>query len=195
MPPARSTSAERTARPSRELETRAKWPRMRTRGARTALLVGLLASASSCKKTLSVTLEDTESRKFELRCEGSECKVSRLAAPPVAPAKVEVRIVSVGRIMGICDVAPGDENPPPFDCRPIVCSTNEQCPRAVGLEYGVCVNEHCIEPSHDITVEDSIMLCLAGTGVGRDTPKQAELYVMAYNCGSPCRVPRVCSQP
>jgi hypothetical protein len=39
------------------------------------------------------------------------------------------------------------------------------------------------------------MLCLAGTGLGRETPAQVERYALALNCGNPCRIPTPCAQP
>jgi hypothetical protein len=39
------------------------------------------------------------------------------------------------------------------------------------------------------------MLCLSGTGLGRETPAQIERYALALNCGSPCKIPAPCAQP
>ena len=39
------------------------------------------------------------------------------------------------------------------------------------------------------------MLCLSGTGLGRETPRQIERYALALNCGKPCPCPRLVRSP
>jgi hypothetical protein len=97
-----------------------------------------------------------------------------------------------GMLVGLCDVK-GDAPPDsPSDCRPIVCSKDQDCPPAHGLRDGTCINELCREPAATLGVEDAVMLCLAGTGLGTTKPDR---LAMALSCGSPCRVPAVCRQP
>jgi hypothetical protein len=63
------------------------------------------------------------------------------------------------------------------------------------MKDGQCLHHRCSDPAAALSVQDSIMLCLAGTGLGRETPAQIERYALALNCGSPCTVPAPCQQP
>jgi hypothetical protein len=102
---------------------------------------------------------------------------------------------SPGRLVGICTAAAGAEPQSPAHCRAIVCTADSACPPAEGMDRGQCVNGLCTEPAHPIGVADAVMLCLAETGIGRETPRQVERYAMALNCGTPCRIPSPCRQP
>jgi hypothetical protein len=53
------------------------------------------------------------------------------------------------------------------------------------LAHGTCIDGLCTEPANGIGVADAVMLCLAGTGWGRDSPVQVDRYALAMNCGSP----------
>jgi hypothetical protein len=63
------------------------------------------------------------------------------------------------------------------------------------MKDGQCLNHHCGDAAEPLGVQDAIMLCLAGTGLGRKTAAQIERYALALNCGSPCTVPAPCPQP
>jgi len=76
-----------------------------------------------------------------------------------------------------------------------VCSGDANCPPAHGSKDGHCVNGLCVEPSGELNTDDAVMLCLAGTGLGKDSPEQVSRFAMALNCGSPCKIPAVCRQP
>jgi hypothetical protein len=62
------------------------------------------------------------------------------------------------------------------------------------MKEGQCVHGRCSDPAEAISVQDAILLCLAGTGTGRETPAQIERYALALNCGTPCRIPAPCQQ-
>jgi len=66
---------------------------------------------------------------------------------------------------------------------------------AGGDVRATCLAELCIDPVKKISTADAIMLCLAGTGLGRNTGRQAERYALGLNCGDPCVVPSACRQP
>ena len=103
------------------------------------------------------------------------------------------------RLVAVCDVKAGSsasQAPPPDACRPIVCESDENCPMlADGVVRATCLGKLCVEPVAKIRTADAIMLCLAGTGLGRSTGQQAERYALGLNCGSPCKVPTACRQP
>ncbi|HXK20411.1 MAG TPA: hypothetical protein VNG33_21525, partial [Polyangiaceae bacterium] len=95
---------------------------------------------------------------------------------------------------GVCDVK-GDEPPQgPFDCRPLNCESDADCPPLHGMKDGQCLHARCSDPAEAVSVQDSVMLCLAGTGLGRDTPAQIDRYALALNCGTPCKIPAPCQQ-
>jgi hypothetical protein len=159
-----------------------------------AVTSGLLLCVNACKRSTDRQLRDTEGREFSARCpSGQSCTVTQTSEAP-STGKPNVLLKSPGRLIGVC-VAPGAQPESPADCRPLVCTDDDGCPPAQGLDRGSCVNELCTEPSHAIGVHDAIMLCLAGTGAGRESAQQVERYAMALNCGEPCRIPSPCRQP
>ena len=139
-------------------------------------------------------LTDTEGRRFAMSCEGSQCSYQRMAAPPVSKAKTLVSLQTSGRVVGICDVSSLDDAAP-GDCRALVCKTDTECPPMHGLDAGHCVNGLCTSPDKALGAADAVLLCLAGTGLGLNAPKQVERYALAMNCGQPCVVPGPCRQP
>lgn len=155
----------------------------------------LLYCSFGCDKSAGgVDLVDTEGRRFKMSCEQSPCELRRISGKPSSPAKTDIELQTSGRVVGICDVAP-QADPEPGDCRALVCQADRDCPPLHGLEQGSCVNKLCIAPENELVSADAVLLCLAGTGLGRDAPKQVERYAMAMNCGRPCRVPAPCRQP
>ncbi len=161
------------------------------------VLVALsLVVSAGCRRISQRTLTDSEGRSFQAECDReARCKLVRTRGDSVSPDKSEHALHSPGLLMAICDVVPGSEPSVSSDCRPLVCQSDEQCPPSHGLRHGSCSNGLCIEPAHDVSVDDAVMLCLAGTGLGRSEPRQVDRYAMALNCGSPCRVPAPCRQP
>lgn len=159
----------------------------------TALLASFTAAA--CKEAPQhVGLTDTEGRTFRAECRRDTCSYQRVDAAPVAPHKKQLVLHTSGRLVGICDVS-GDTAPDPGDCRALTCQSDRDCPPQHGLEAGHCLNGLCIAPDQPLGAPDAVLLCLAGSGLGRKAPKQVERYAMAMNCGTPCRVPAPCRQP
>ena len=150
-----------------------------------------------CQKAGPRTLHDSEGRTFEATCTGQgPCKFEQKSGP-VRAAKPAQALLLGSRLVGICDVgAKDDEAPPaPFDCRPLSCQSDTECPPLHEMKDGQCLHGHCSDPAEAISAQDSIMLCLSGTGLGRETPAQIERYALALNCGTPCKIPAPCPQP
>jgi hypothetical protein len=160
------------------------------------LAFGLLSSLSSCKSTSERQLVDTERRHFLAKCQRSgECVLSQTLGDKRSDAKSGLTLLRVGRLVGICDVIPGKAAETPADCRALVCQTDADCPPGHGLKDGQCVNALCTDPAQTLVPEDSVMLCLAGSGLGNEQPRQIERYALGLNCGTPCKVPAPCRQP
>jgi len=166
-----------------------------------ATAVGL--AWGGCDKSKQIALTDTEGRAFQAVCKGSGCTLESTDAraqpsatkPEGAEAKFVLRQAS--RLMAVCEVWQQGSSHAinPADCRALTCESDAQCPLAKGLSRGVCTNGLCIEPSAQITSEDAVLLCLAGTGRPSGTTKQVERYALGNSCGNPCHVPAVCRQP
>lgn len=150
-----------------------------------------------CQKSPQITLTDSEQRQFLLTCgTNGSCAVAanRSSAPEPANARKtdDYALRSTGRVVGICGPVASGQSTNLSDCRPLICKSNSDCPPAQGLSKGVCINQLCTEPSHELTSEDAVMLCLAGTGAPSQTPAQVERFALGLNCGSPCRIPKPC---
>ena len=141
-----------------------------------------------------IVVTDTEGRRFAMSCEESACSYERRAGKPVSQAKSGIELQLSGRVVGICDVG-ASGGAEAGDCRALVCKTDRDCPPMHGLEAGHCVNGLCTSPDQELVAADAVLLCLAGTGLGLNAPKQVERYALAVNCGSPCVVPAPCRQP
>lgn len=160
------------------------------------MLLAVLVASSACRRISERKLTDTEGRTFSAECDREgRCKLGRKSGEPASADKSDIILHSPGLVIAICDVAPGAEPGPAADCRALTCKTDADCPPSHGIRDGTCANELCIEPSHEVTVDDAVMLCLAGTGLGRSAPNQVDRYAMALNCGTPCRIPAPCRQP
>lgn len=157
-------------------------------------LAAFILCSLGCENSSGVALVDTEGRRFKLSCEQSPCELLRISGKSSSPDKPKLTLQTSGRVVGICDVAP-DAEPEPGDCRALICQADKDCPPLQGLEQGSCVNQLCVSPENELGSADAVLLCLAGTGLGRNAPKQVERYAMAMNCGRPCRVPAPCRQP
>ena len=156
----------------------------------------LLVTSAGCKSTSERRLLDSEGREFSAKCERSgECTLSQVAGAQRKDGKTALALTSTGRLVGICDAQPGHAPEGPSDCRPLVCQTDADCPPAHGLKNGQCLNALCTDPAQPLAPADSIMLCLAGSGLGNEQARQVERYALGLNCGTPCKVPAPCRQP
>jgi hypothetical protein len=157
--------------------------------------LALLFLLSGCNKGGPRVVRDSEGRTFEATCTAQgPCKFSQKSGPQRIDKQAQTLMLG-SRLVGICDVKEGEAPQYPFDCRPLSCDSDRDCPPLHGMKDGQCLNKHCSDPAEAIGVQDSIMLCLAGTGLGRETPEQVERYALALNCGSPCKIPAPCAQP
>jgi len=149
---------------------------------------------SSCKSAGPRIIEDTEGRRFEATCpKGEPCRFVQKSGAMRADKPAQTLLVG-GRLVGICDVAPGAQPDGPHDCRPLSCTSDADCPPLHEMRDGQCLHGRCSDPAESVRTQDAILLCLAGTGLGRETPAQIERYALALNCGSPCTVPAPCQQ-
>ena len=158
--------------------------------------LGLLTNLVACKSTSERPLQDTEGRQFSAKCERTgECQLTQTGGLRRQNGKSAFTISREGRLIGLCDVAPGQASETPADCRALVCQTDTDCPPAHGLKNGHCLNALCTDPAQPLAATDSVMLCLAGSGLGNEQPRQVERYALGLNCGTPCKVPAPCRQP
>jgi hypothetical protein len=149
----------------------------------------------ACQNDGPRTLRDSEGRTFLATCKAAEpCKFEQKSGARRADKPAQALLLG-SRLVGLCDVKPGEDPQRPYDCRPLACAEDEDCPPLHGMKHGQCLNRHCSDPAEAIGVHDAVMLCLAGTGLGRETPRQIERYALALNCGSPCQIPAPCQQP
>lgn len=157
--------------------------------------VAVIFVAFACQHSGPRRLRDSEGRTFEATCpkEGA-CKLVQKSGPKRVDKPAQALLVG-SRLVGVCDVVDGAAPQGPFECRPLGCESDADCPPLHGMKDGQCLNRHCSDPAEAISAQDSIMLCLAGTGLGRETPAQIERYALALNCGTPCKVPAPCAQP
>lgn len=146
-----------------------------------------LFALTACNGPKSLTLHDTEGRVFSARCaaEMSSCVLQQKQGPHGAGAPV---LRANGRYIGVCDSAHD------ADCRLLTCTGDDDCPAAGRAPHGSCVGGLCTDPTHEITSSDSVMSCLAGTGVGHAEARQVERYALGLNCGTPCVIPKPCER-
>lgn len=146
----------------------------------------------ACSQVSERNLRDTESRTVKAKCDrDGNCQLSLVSGEHAADKK-DLALHTTGNLIGLCDVGASKKPDATTDCRPLVCASDVDCPPMHGLKNGTCINGLCREPSGTLGVDDAVMLCLAGTGLGTTQPDR---LAMALNCGSPCRVPTVCRQP
>lgn len=157
--------------------------------------VAVCSALFACQTAGPRTLRDSEGRVFEANCPNSgECSFMQKSGPRRDGRPAQALLVG-SRMVGICDVKAGEGPDGPFDCRPLSCNTDAECPPLHGMKDGQCLNHRCGDAAEPIGVQDAIMLCLAGTGLGHESAAQVERYALALNCGSPCTVPAPCQQP
>lgn len=167
-----------------------------------AALITAAVMPAGCEESVRVALKDTEGRSFELTCKDATCTLT--SAPEAKPSAPEPEggepkfvLHTASRLFAVCEVwMQGSSHAVnPADCRALTCRNDADCPPARNMTRGVCANELCIEPSAQISNEDAVLLCLAGTGPPSGTTKQVERYALGNACPTPCTVPAVCRQP
>ncbi|HWZ92994.1 MAG TPA: hypothetical protein VNW92_29215 [Polyangiaceae bacterium] len=158
--------------------------------------LAVFAGTEGCKSFSERTLTDTEGRTFSAKCERSGvCTSTQAFGAKRSDGKSAQALLLTGHVMGICDVEPGQAPGAPSDCRALVCQSDADCPPNHGLKDGQCLNALCTDGAQPLDSTDSVMLCLAGSGLGRDQPRQVERFALGLNCGTPCKVPAPCRQP
>jgi len=157
--------------------------------------LSVLLLLAGCHKAGPRVVRDSEGRSFEATCPAQgPCRFEQKSGP-LRVEKPAQTLMLGSRLVGICDVKEGEGPQYPFDCRPLNCNSDPDCPPLHGMKDGQCLNHHCADPAEAVGVQDSIMLCLSGTGLGRETQAQVDRYAMALNCGNPCKIPAPCPQP
>ena len=157
-----------------------------------ALVVNALLLAACTKNP--ATVRDTEGRVFSVKCEVEACTLTQTDGPKAKLGRP--RLHTTGRVISVCDASSVGAPPAPDACRPVVCADDRDCPALDGGKaQATCSRGSCVNPGEKLRVGDAVTLCLAGTGLGRRTAKQAERYALGLNCGNPCVVPSVCRQP
>jgi len=163
---------------------------------RLMLAFSLATHLAGCKSTSERQLVDTERRHFAAKCERTgECALSQTSGDKRGGDRTALGLLRVGRLVGICDVVPGHEPDTAAECRALVCQSDADCPPGHGLKDGQCLNALCTDPALALSPQDSVMLCLAGSGLGNEQARQVERYALGLNCGTPCKVPAPCRQP
>ena len=159
------------------------------------MVIALGCALIGCRRVSQRNLQDTEGRTFTASCDREgKCELARENAESVSPDKRGLVLQAPGRFVAICDVA-AVAPPDITDCRILSCKNDDDCPPKHGLSHGTCVNDLCTEPSNSLGADDAVLLCLAGTGLGRSSTIQADRYALAINCGSPCIIPTPCRKP
>ncbi len=166
-----------------------------TRIAPTQLVVAALAAlAFGCNTAQSFT--DTEGRTFNVECKDDHCEY-RLAAtapsgdaaktPPPPANSPSAALRSTGHLLAVCDSPTGNT----ADCRAVTCK--DKCPSTADGANFTCERGLCVSGA-ELTRDDVLLLCLAGTGVKRNA-RHAARMALAHSCGTPCQVPAACRQP
>jgi hypothetical protein len=104
-------------------------------------------------------------------------------------------------VISVCDVwvdANDIATIDPGHCRPLVCTSDAQCPKETATAR--CLNGICGVPGTSVNDDDATVLCLAGTGAPSGTFMRAQtdrsqLADFACRAGTACQVPAVCRQP
>ena len=152
-----------------------------------SLILFFCSLLGACKGRAELTLHDTEGRVFSARCrEGlASCALTQREGPRASSAS---SLRASGRYVGVCDS--GHD----ADCRLLVCAGDDECPPTGSATKGSCIGGLCIDPVHDIAASDSVMACLAGSGLGHADARQVERYALGLNCGTPCSIPKPCER-
>lgn len=152
---------------------------------RVALLLFSLGTAGCVNE-----ITDTEGRTFSFECKSGACILTQTKSGDGDDAGMRHTVHHDGRILQVCP-----EKEAPFDCRVLKCDAARVCSALGGGEF-VCEKEVCQAPEREITADDRLSLCLAGTGPWLPTPDQRELLTMTRACQPPnCTVPSGCLAP
>lgn len=146
-------------------------------------LVGAMATVALLGCTREV--QDTEARTFAITCEKNECALDPI--PPTGTTPWQA--VHPGRVLLACPEVAGDGR----ECRPLACDSDAPCTR-LGGERMECLGGLCQNKTSEVSDEDRMALCLAGTGAWQDAPEQRSRMAMAMSCRPPCSVPAACLQ-
>ena len=160
------------------------------------LPLALVACRGEARPKLA--LHDTEGRALEAMCDPKTgCVAKQIGGPRDPSARSAVVVHRQGLLTVACSAAPGaKEREDVRDCRPLECGSDRECPpEPGGPRYGHCINGLCVDPAGSLDSDDAVVLCLAGKGLGRESPAQVEAYSMGLNCGQPCQAPKPCRQP
>jgi hypothetical protein len=160
--------------------------------------LGALFGACHHRSNPELVLRDTEGRQFAARCDPKEGCVAKQTGGPRDPSSRSAIVLHRQSLLTVaCSVTAGAAAREDVrDCRALECTTDRECPpEPGGPRFGHCISGLCVDPAGTASAEDSVVLCLAGKGLGRDAPKQVEAYAMGLNCGTPCEIPKPCRQP
>ncbi len=154
------------------------------------LLFALILSAlglSGCTNEIT----DTEGRTFSFDCKSGACILTPTSSADEASGDASrYQVRSEGRILQVCP-----EKKAPFDCRVLKCDGSRVCSSLGGQDF-LCEKEIRQAPERDLTPDDRLSLCLAGTGPWKPTPDQLELLTATRACQPPnCSVPSMCLKP
>jgi hypothetical protein len=159
----------------------------------------VLATLSvGCKrdKTPIIRLKDTEGRLLLARCGKDGCEVRQKEGPRWPDEQPELVLKGTGMLVTVCNGAKGATDVDDVrQCRALDCTDDRECPPEPGAEAGHCINGLCVDPVGELSADDSVVLCLAGKGLGTGSDAQVEAHAMGLNCGTPCVVPKTCRQP
>jgi len=161
-------------------------------------MMSFVAGTAACKRdeVPIVRLKDTEGRRLLARCMDGSCEFRQKDGPQWPGGKTDLIQKRTGLLVTICSVDPGTKSTDDVRlCRALECTDDRECPPEPRAEAGHCINGLCVDPAGDLSAEDSIVLCLAGKGLGTGSDEQIEARALGLNCGSPCVVPKTCRQP
>ena len=154
-----------------------------------------LVAACNGPPKQKLVLRDSEGRKLGAACSKKDgCAIEQLEGGKWPGERQKIVVHQPERLQGVCNTKDGMVLSS-ADCRLLECSSDTDCPPVEGMENGSCVGGLCTVPMHETGPVDVVMLCMSGTGLGTDSPKQAERASLGLNCGSPCKLPEPCRKP
>lgn len=145
--------------------------------------LGLLACQSG-----PAEFTDSESRVFLAHCAVGACRYERKVAEGEQARAVTLDLA--GRLAAACDAS---DTPEPLHCRAITCT--DACPPRPNGSALTCERGLCVDASRELGPGDVRLLCLVGTGTGRNAAQAERLALAAGACDAQCRVPAACRQP